>query len=324
MVAETEGPQINDLIFKELIKRGYSLEGNTRIWNIADSKLWYLTPKQAQGYLDLEESEDYQKDTGQEQHQDLMKNNLKEILKEIGEDSVNIVDLGCGDGKKAARFVEQMKEVNPALKVRYCPIDISGHMVEKAIETFTSLGLGDISEFQYNISDFENLDNVIPLLQRGEYKKNIILLLGNTLGNFEIHELLYGIRSNMKGRDLFIVDTAIDDHKQEERIKSYANNIKVKQWLVDIPLQVGLKEDEIELGFRWKNHRIEGFYTIRKSKKVKFQNKEIRFLEGDQIVVIVAYKYDLEDLKTFLNIHFDNVIVECSNDKSKVLALCKK
>ena len=40
--------QINDLIFKELIKRGYSLEGKTRIWNIADSKLWYLTPEQAQ------------------------------------------------------------------------------------------------------------------------------------------------------------------------------------------------------------------------------------------------------------------------------------
>jgi len=36
--------KINDLIFKELLKRGYSLEGNTRIWNLADSKLWYLTP----------------------------------------------------------------------------------------------------------------------------------------------------------------------------------------------------------------------------------------------------------------------------------------
>jgi len=29
--------KINDLIFKELLKRGYSLEGNTRIWNLADS-----------------------------------------------------------------------------------------------------------------------------------------------------------------------------------------------------------------------------------------------------------------------------------------------
>ena len=53
-------PVINDLIFKELIKRGYSLEGNTRVWNIADSKLWYLTPEQAQAYLEaVEKAPDY-------------------------------------------------------------------------------------------------------------------------------------------------------------------------------------------------------------------------------------------------------------------------
>lgn len=60
-VQKERNGQINDLIFKELIKRGYSLEGNTRVWNIADSKLWYLTDEQAQGFLDLEKSEDYQK-----------------------------------------------------------------------------------------------------------------------------------------------------------------------------------------------------------------------------------------------------------------------
>ena len=55
-MADKKGQKINDLIFRELIKRGYSLEGNTRIWNIADSKLWYLTPEQAQSYLDAENS----------------------------------------------------------------------------------------------------------------------------------------------------------------------------------------------------------------------------------------------------------------------------
>ena len=49
---------INDLIFKELIKRGYSLEGNTRVWNIADSKLWYLTPEQSEAFLDIEKGKE--------------------------------------------------------------------------------------------------------------------------------------------------------------------------------------------------------------------------------------------------------------------------
>ena len=60
MKVSKEDPVINDLIFKELIKRGYSLKGNTRIWNISDSKLWYLKPDQAQAYLDLERSKVYQ------------------------------------------------------------------------------------------------------------------------------------------------------------------------------------------------------------------------------------------------------------------------
>ena len=53
--------KIHDLIFKELLKRGYKLEGKTKVWDVADSKLWYLTPEQAQGFLDLEEDEYYEK-----------------------------------------------------------------------------------------------------------------------------------------------------------------------------------------------------------------------------------------------------------------------
>ena len=63
----TDTPKINDLIFKELIKRGYSLEGNTHVWNIADSKLWYLTTKQAQAYLDLESSKVYKNEVIQKE-----------------------------------------------------------------------------------------------------------------------------------------------------------------------------------------------------------------------------------------------------------------
>ena len=77
--------KINDLIFKELIKRGYSLEGNTRIWNIADSKLWYLTPKQSQAFLDLEQSTAYQKEIIQKEI-DLINKNLCEILAKVGKD----------------------------------------------------------------------------------------------------------------------------------------------------------------------------------------------------------------------------------------------
>ena len=108
MKAAKNGKHINNLIFKELIKRGYSLEGNTRIWNIADSKLWYLTPEQAQAFLDLEDEKEYKK-TVTQQELDLIDENTKEILEKSGNEPINIIDVGCGDGRKASIFIEKFK-----------------------------------------------------------------------------------------------------------------------------------------------------------------------------------------------------------------------
>ena len=321
MTAETKPPQINDLIFKELIKRGYSLEGNTRIWNIADSKLWYLTPEQSQAYLDLENSEEYNDAVGEDRGQKLIEDQAEEIIKWAKNEPINVIDLGCGDGEKALGLIKAFKD---RLKIKYCPIDISSYMVKKAIETFSKEKIAEVVEFQYNISDFENLDNVIHLLNTGEYKKNLILLLGSTLGNFEINELLYEIRSSMKSTDLLVIDTAVADEQIEERTKSQAKNKYVDKFLIKMPLQLGLREEDLEYSTRFKNYRMEFYYTIKNNRAIKFNKKEVVFNKGDQIIVAVAYKYDAKDLLSYLNIYFNSVQVNFSEDRSKTVSLCKK
>lgn len=315
--------KVNDLIFKELIKRGYSLEGNTRIWNIADSKLWYLTPEQAQAYLDLDSSKDYREATGQKQGEEMIDSFAKEILSFMGDTPFNLVDLGCGNGKKAESLINHLKEIKQEIKVRYCPIDISGHMVEEAIETFKKRD-EEILELQYNISDFDNLRNITPLLKKEEYKKNLIILLGNTLGNFEINELLYDIRTSMDKEDMLLLDMIADDGNQEKRANSYAQNERFNDWLIHVPLQLGLEESDVKIGARWNPPRIEVYYEIQKDKKIEFQGKNVQFNKGDQIIVVVGYKYNKEDLNSFLNMHFDYVDLKVSEDKSKIVAICTK
>ena len=165
--------KVNGLIFKELIKRGYSLEGNTRIWNIADSKLWYLKPNQAQAFLDLEGSKNYQKEIIQKEI-DLINDYMSLILSSIRGDNLNLVDIGCGDGKKAELFINKLKG---NVKIRYCPIDISSYMVEKALEKIKKTDVEEVVKFQWNISDFENLENIAELLRYKTFKKNFLLLL---------------------------------------------------------------------------------------------------------------------------------------------------
>lgn len=313
--------QVNDLIFKELIKRGYSLEGKTRVWNIADSKLWYLTPEQAQAYLNLENSSQYGTAVNKAQSDDLLARNARLLFERINGTPVNIVDLGCGDGKKAAKLISEFKG---KVRLRYCPVDISGYMVQKAIETFSRLHIGEIVEFQYNISDFENLENIIPLLTTGPFKRNVFLLLGNTLGNFEINDLLYEIRSAMKDEDLLLIDTAVVDEKINEKTELQARNKMVESFLVNIPLQLGLKKDDLEYSARFRNSRIEFFFTIKNDRKVAFQDKNVYFNKGDQIIVAIAYKHDKEDLKSYFNMYFSQADFVFSKDKAQVFILCKK
>lgn len=310
---------VNDLIFKELIKRGYSLEGKTRVWNIADSKLWYLTRDQAQGFFDLEKSPEYQKDVIKKEI-DLVEMHISEILKKVGKKPVNIIDLGCGDGKKAVIFIQYLKG---KVRLRYCPIDISGYMVEKALDKIKRMNVGEVVEFQWNISDFENLENVSKVLRSGAFKNNLFLLLGNTLGNFEINELLYVIRSAMKEGDFLLIGNGLDNRHHDEILKSY-NTHEVENWLSQILTQIGLERDDLEFTVKFNHSRVELYFVLKKDKKVSFQDKNIYFSEGDQILVSVSYKYDEHEFKRLMKVYFDDVKVYISKDKSYALALCKK
>ena len=319
MAEKNKTPQVNDLIFKELIKRGYSLEGNTRIWNIADSKLWYLTSDQSQAFLDLEDEPKYKKDITQKEI-DLINAHTDDLIKEVGQGPVNIIDLGCGDGRKAALFIDKLKgKVN----LRYCPIDISNYMVEKAITRIKEMDVGEVVKFQWNISDFENLENIASLLKQGKYTKNVFLLFGNTLGNFEINELLYEIRSAMNEGDLLFIGNGLDNKRAEEILKSY-NSGSFNKFSIGAVSQLGFKKDEVKFGVRFRNSRIESYYTIQVDKKLEFLNKTVNFSKGDQIIVIVSYKYAFDDFNSFLKMYFSKSEVSVSKDKSYALAICKK
>ena len=231
-----------------------------------------------------------------------------------------LLDLGCGDGKKAEIFVKHLKG---NIKLRYCPVDISGYMVNKAMQRLKKLGAGEVVNFQWNISDFENIENIAGLLRREDYKKNLFLLLGNTLGNFEINELLYEIRSAMKEGDFLFIGNGLDTKKKGNIMKSYLNT-DVDNFLKHIPAQLGLDKKDVEFGVRFQNSRIEVYYTIIEDKEIAFQDKKVQFNKGDQIIAAVSYKYDKHDFTAYLRMYFDFVKLISSKDDSYAVALCKK
>jgi L-histidine N-alpha-methyltransferase len=313
--------KINDLIFKEMIKRGYSLFGKTRVWNIADSKLWYLTPAQAQAFLDLEKSQDYQKDVIQKEI-DLINTHVDRVYSKLTGNTVNIIDIGCGDGKKAVLFIDKLNKEH--VKIRYCPIDISNYMVERAINNIRKLDIEEVIEFKWNISDFENLENVASLIRLERPGNNLYLLLGNTLGNFEINELLYQIRSSMVGGEILIIGNGLSGITTPDDILKAYDNPFLDELLSKTLTQIGFNKGEINYGARFANGRVEMYYTVNSDVKIGFLDKKVYFNKGDQIIVAVSYKYNADDFKSLLNLYFDDVEVYTSEDKSYALTICKK
>lgn len=309
--------KINDLIFKELIKRKYSLDGNTRVWNLADSKLWYLTPLQAQGYLDLEKDREYKAAVVDGENK-LIKNYIREIIGKLPNKFYNIVDLGCGDGKKAVTLI---KNSNRHIKARYCPIDISSYMVNKAAKAIRKLNHGEVVEFQWNISDFENLINVTPLLRQGEFQNHFMTLLGNTLGNFDRDDILHGIKQSMKSGDWLLIGNGLNSSNKKDILKSYSNSL-IDKWLSNVIKQIGLSTEDVEYGVRFNNSRVEEFYRLRKDKVVNHLGRKIVFMEGDIILVAISYKFSKQEFEKYLKKFFENVKIYTDNQETYALALC--
>ncbi len=320
-------PVINDLIFKELIKRGYSLEGNTRVWNIADSKLWYLTPEQAQAYLEaVEKAPDY-KLAMIDTEINLLKETMPEITKKVVlSNEVTMIDIGCGDGKKAILPIQYIKSnFKNKVKISYCPVDISSYMVQKAIDKISQLEeVDEIVKFQWNISDFENMENVTTLLRRGN-KELFLLFLGGTLGNFELHESLYAITESMTLGDSLLIGVAL--HNQKINPGDIAKTYKTQPadfFMGKVLEQLDFVRSEIEFGARFKNSRVECFYTIKQNKTIKFQDKEIHFYNGDQIIVSYSYKYNEKQLEDAIKLYFKNYKFFLNKERTWALILCKK
>lgn len=309
----------NDIVFNEILKRWYTLDWNTRVFNLADSKLWYLSPEQSQAFLDLEKSEEYQRSVINKEI-DIINDNIWDITKDIKDIPLNIIDLGCWDGKKAMLFVSYLKDKK---KIRYCPVDISWYMVEQAMKEFDKSWVKEIVKFQWNISDFENLSNISSILRSVDYKDNLFLLLGNTLWNFVADDLLYKIQNCMDDDDMLIVWNWLNNKNYEELLTSY-NDDFVNKWLAKILTQLWIEEDNLQFGVWFRRSRLELYYSIKNDCTIKFLDKKIKFLSWDQIIVAFSYKYNQTDFEKHMKKYFTRVKMFLSDDKWYAVAMCQK
>jgi uncharacterized SAM-dependent methyltransferase len=252
----------------------------------------------------------------------MLLSSMPDISKKVlNGETINIIDIGCGDGKKAVPVINHL---NDLAEIRYCPIDISSYMVSRAIDKIKALNKGEVVQFRWNISDFDNLENVSSLLRDKQFRQNFFLFLGSTIGNFELHEVMYEIMEAMdEEEDYLLMGVALSNAKPEDVVKSYHSEL-VDNFLSKVLTQVGFKKEDIELNVRYENSRIEVMYDIKRDTCLKFGEQSLNFFRGDKILVAVSYRYNEQDLKKIMKFYFKDTKFYINKDKTWCLVLCHK
>lgn len=310
----------DDLIFKELIRRGYSLKGNTRVWNIADSKLWYLTPEQIELGEELDKDPIYKRNNDEEI--ELFDNYLKEFKKDI-KGPFNFVDLGC-NGKKVIDIIKRLLKLN--IPFNYCPLDINPLMlsrIEKVFQEYEKENNTNIPFIPIN-ADFYELDEALEKLKSEKYPQNVLFMARDTFVNFEPNEILYNIRQAMDKKDVFILTSSVYHRSWwSKRAKEYKSGGKLDLFAFKTLELLGLKKNEVSFSVNFVENRLEISYILKKDKKIIYDGKSVALKKNDRFLVILAYKHFQEDLLTYLNIHFNKVNTSLSHNKIYILASLK-
>lgn len=312
--------QAKELIFRELLRRGYSQVGNHRVWSIADSKLWYITPQQAKAYLALEKSKSY-KNSMIDAELTLIEHHSASIVSGLPfSEGVNIIDVGCGNGVKAIPIIRALAA---RLDVRYCPVDVSGYMISQAIAEISKLKTADVVQFKWNVSGFEHLESIAPLLVDRTFPHNLFLIFGNTLGNFEFHEVMYQVAEALRSHDSLLIGLPLRSPGSTPTFEHYQSRIQ-DDFLSLVLTQIGFKREDVEFKVEFNNSRYEGYYTVLCDATIAFGGTSLSFKKGDRILVGVSYYYTRDELENALGHYFKNIRFYPSSEGTSALVLCRK
>ena len=310
---------VNNIIFHELIKRGYSVRGKTRVWDISDSRLWYLTPALSKGFLNLKRFNPYRKNVV-EREIALIKQHAKMISATMPLAAYNLIDLGSGSGVKAEAFIESLPRT---IRLRYCPVDISSYYLGLATSRIRGMKSKKIAAIKPFLSDFKDLHSIAGILRNGTYQRNLVLLLGETLSHYEINDFLFQLSKDMFKGDVLVIGNGIRKGKRLVGLDKYRIPL-FNEWFIHVMRGLGFKENEVKYDARFTNNRVEGLYRIGVEKKITYKGKTVAFKEGDEVVVGMQYKYYPKELQKFCKMYFSEVKLITDKTEDYALVICKK
>lgn len=156
----------------------------------------------------------------------LIKENILEVFPKTRK-SLVIVDIGCGDGRKAAQVISDLLSKGHSVS-KYVAVDFSKRLVDSAIELVTSkTRLSEENCISACVALEKWSDSLKQSWEISENEEVVYLFVGNTFNNFESEEILGILLRIVKQREKILIGIKCrkdSSSKERERIvKEYSS-----------------------------------------------------------------------------------------------------
>jgi len=222
------------------------------------------------------------------------------------DDSFQLVELGSGASVKTRLILDIFTKLQE--KTEYFPIDISEILTESSeqlLQDYANLHItGIIDTYEGGLEFLKNYDN----------KKNLILFLGSSFGNFTPDEglkFLQTIYSTMKSGDLFLIGLDLVKDKQilesayddSQGITAQFNLNVLSRINDELDADFNLNDFSHHSVYNVKDQRIEMYLKslVNQSITVSKSNLLLNLQKNELIHTEHSHKYRLEQIHDLLN-----------------------
>lgn len=227
----------------------------------------------------------------------------------------NFVDIGPGDGKKAAEILKLWNQK----AVHYMGVDVSADVLSMAIKQVEKIPGVTIAR---QITDVESNDfrAAVQSVEKATQKPTAFFLLGQTLGNpRNIPRFLSNVSKSMSNDSVLVVGLDLYQvGKIEALVREYSNPayLDMDLWVLR---EVGLipgQNGKVKIDFDYQTRNIRGVFVLSKEVTVATRNEasglveEVRLLPGQEIVFFQSHRFTRDELyRIFASTHLSIVAI---------------
>jgi len=250
----------------------------------------------------------------------LIKNNSDSIASIIND--VNVVYTGCGDGYKIFPLVQKLIKNN---KINIFLLDISKYMLDAAKRNLTHIFKKKVNVRTY-LLDFES-GNFAPLtrtIKRITGKNNLLVLIGNTLGNLsERKRILTNFRESMTLSDYLMLGLHLRSNTIVDRIKAFTTK-NVFDFVETRLNDIAKTTFYTKIYWNQNTRNIEFRVIFKKDVRIDYKGEELKFRKGCSLLINTVHLFSLGEIYSLLNDSGFKVIKKFTDkNQEEIILLCQ-